>query len=134
MDSKEFAGAGGTRGGYGQFFIGLIMTGVGGYLLLNQVEVTTAGWHFGNYNAFGLSLVPMLIGIGILFFNGKSVAGWVLTVLGFAIILAGILMNMNIYFRRTTLYNTLFMLILLAGGLGLIFKSLQPQKSAPGRS
>jgi uncharacterized protein len=133
MGEKGFVGAGGTSGGYGQFFIGLIMAGVGAYLLLNQVEVTTTGWHFGNYNAFGLSLVPMLVGIGMLFFNGKSVVGWVLTVLGFAIILAGILMNMDIYFRRTTLYNTLFMLILLAGGLGLIVKSLQPQKGPPGQ-
>ena len=77
-------------------------------------------------NAFGLSLLPMLIGIGILFFNGKSAAGWILSTLGFAIILAGILMNMDIYFRRTSLYNTLVMLVLIAGGLGLIAKSLRP--------
>ncbi len=133
MGGKELIGAGGTRGGYGQFFIGLVMAGVGAYLLLNQVEVTTAGWHFGNYNAFGLTLVPMLVGVGILFFNGRSVVGWILTILGFAIILAGVLINMDIYFRRTTLYNTLFMLILLAGGLGLIFKSIQPQKGTPNR-
>jgi uncharacterized protein len=132
MGEKEFVGAGGTSGGYGQFFLGLVMAGIGAYLLLNQVEVTTTGWHFGGYNAFGLSLVPMLIGIGMLFFNGKSVLGWVLTVLGFGIILAGILMNMDIYFRRTSLYNTLVMLILLAGGLGLIAKSLQPRKVTPG--
>ena len=106
------------------------MAGVGAYLLLNQVEVTTSWWRFGNFNAFGLSLLPMLIGIGILFFNGKSVAGWILALLGLAIILAGILMNMSIYFRSTSLYNTLIMLVLIAGGFGLIAKSLQPQKVA----
>jgi uncharacterized protein len=130
MGDKEFVGAGGTPGGSGQFLLGLLLAGVGAYLLLNQVEVTTSGWHFGNFNAFGLSLVPMLIGVGMLFFNGKSILGWVLTVLGFAIILAGILMNMDIYFRRTSLYNTLFMLVLLAAGFGLIAKSLQPRKGA----
>jgi len=126
MSEDKFVGAGGTPGGVGQFFIGLIMCGVGAYLLLSQVEVTTSWWHFWGMNAFGLSLLPMLIGIGILFFNGKSAAGWILATLGFAIILAGILMNMDIYFRRTSLYNTLVMLVLIAGGLGLVARSLRP--------
>jgi uncharacterized protein len=130
MSDEKFAGVGGTPGGAWQFLAGVIMAGVGAYLLLNQVEVTTSWWHFWGMNSFGLSLLPMLLGIGILFFNGKSVVGWVLTLLGFAIIIAGILMNMDIYFRRTSLYNTLVMLVLLAGGLGLIVKSLQPQKRA----
>ncbi len=126
MGEDKVVGAGGTPGGIGQFFGGLIMFGVGAYLLLNQVEVTTSWWHFRGMNAFGLSLLPMLIGIGILFFNGKSAAGWILATLGFAIIIAGILMNMDIYFRRTSLYNTLVMLVLIAGGLGLIARSLRP--------
>jgi predicted membrane channel-forming protein YqfA (hemolysin III family) len=128
MSKEKFVGAGGTPGGGGQFLIGLIMAGVGAYLLLNQVEVTTSWWHYGGFNTFGLSLLPMVLGVGILFFNGKSTAGWILALLGFAIIIAGILMNMDIYFRRTSLYNTLVMLVLLAGGFGLIAKSLQPQK------
>jgi len=130
MDNDKFAGPGGTPGGAWQFLIGLIMAGVGSYLLLNQVQVTTSWWHFWGVSAFGLSLLPMLLGIGILFFNGKSVLGWILTLVGFAIIIAGILMNMDIYFRSTSLYNTLVMLVLLAGGLGLIAKSLRPQKGA----
>ena len=69
----------------------------------------------------------MLLGVGILFYNGKSAPGWILTVLGFGIILAGILMNLDIYFRPTSHYNTLFMLALLAGGLGLIARSLSPR-------
>ncbi|MGA2261340.1 MAG: hypothetical protein ABSH28_07885 [Acidobacteriota bacterium] len=128
MSKEKFVGAGGTPGGSGQFLIGLIMAGVGAYLLLNQVEVTTSWWHYGGFNTFGLSLLPMVLGVGILFFNGKSTVGWILALLGFAIIIAGILMNMDIYFRRTSLYNTLVMLVLLAGGFGLIAKSLQPQK------
>jgi hypothetical protein len=38
-------------------------------------------------------------------------------------------MNMDIYFQRTSLFNTLVMLVLLAGGMGLIFKSLRPHGS-----
>jgi uncharacterized protein len=130
MEEETKIGAGGTPGGIGQFVGGLIMAGIGAYLFLNQVEVTTSWGRLWGFNAFGLSLVPMLVGIGMLFFNGKSTAGWILTVLGFGIIIAGVLMNMDIYFRPTSLYNTLFMLALLAGGIGLIAKSLQPRKSA----
>ena len=55
----------------------------------------------------------------------KSVVGWLLTGLGAAIILAGILMNLDIYFRQTSLFNTLMMLGMLFGGLGLIARSLR---------
>ncbi len=130
MGDEKIVGAGGTPGGVGQFFGGLIMVGIGTYLLLNQVQVTTSWGHIWGFNSFGLSLVPMLVGIGMLFYNGKSVLGWTLTILGFGIILAGILMNMDIYFRPTSLYNTLFMLALLAGGLGLIARSIRSQPKA----
>jgi hypothetical protein len=130
MNDEKMTGAGGTPGGIGQFFTGLIMAGIGSYLFLNQVQVTSSWGTFWGYNTFGLSLVPMLLGTGILFFNGKSVIGWILTILGFGIILAGILVNLDIYFTPTSLYNTLLMLILLAGGLGLIARSLTPGKSA----
>jgi hypothetical protein len=118
-------GAGGTPGGVGQFFIGLVMAVVGVYLLLNQVQVTTSFWSFGRFGGFGPTLLPLLVGVAFLFYNGKSIIGWLLTGLGLAIILAGILMNLDIYFRQTTLFNTIVMLGLLFGGLGLIARSLR---------
>jgi hypothetical protein len=119
-----------SPGGVGQFFVGLIMTGVGAYLLLNQVEVTSSFWNFFGFNAFGLTMLPLLIGVGMLFYNGGSAVGWVLTVLGAGIIAAAILMNMHIYFRPTSLYNTLVMLLLMAGGLGLMARSTKKREGA----
>ena len=101
------------------------MAVAGGYLLFNQVQVTTSFWHFWGGNSFGLALLPLLVGIGLLFFNGRSWLGWLLSIVGLAIILAGILMNMDIYFRQTSLFNTLVMLALLAGGFGLVARSLR---------
>ena len=124
-------GAGGTPGGVGEFLVGVVMAAAGGYLLLNQVEVTTSWWHFWGGSSFGPTLLPLLVGVGILFFNGRSVAGWLLTIVGCAIILAGILMNMDIYFRQTSLFNTLIMLVLLAGGIGLIARSVKSQPPPP---
>lgn len=118
-------GAGGTPGGIGTFIGGAAMIVAGGYLLLTQVSVTSGGWYFYGYNAFGLSLLPLLVGIGLLFYNGRSLPGWLLTGVGIIIILIGILANLQIYFRTTSLFNTLMMLGLLAGGIGLVAQSLR---------
>ncbi len=118
-------GAGGTSGGVGIFFGGLAMVVVGGYLLLQQVSVHSGFWGWFGSRTFGLTLVPLLIGIGLLFFDGRSKAGWILLVAGLLIIVAGIVANLEIYFRPTNLFNTLLMLALLAGGVGLIGRSLR---------
>jgi hypothetical protein len=122
---------GGTRGGLGLFLVGLGLTVVGCYLLLNQVDVHGGYWAFGSVGAgqsFGLTLIPLLLGIGFLFNDGKSVVGWALGGAGALIILAGIIVNMQIHFRSTTLYNTLIMLVLIVAGLGLIIRSLRASR------
>ncbi len=117
-------GAGGTPGGLGEFFVGLAMAVAGAYLLTNQVVVASGHWSLWGYNAFGLSLLPLVFGVGLLFFNGKSVAGWLLVFVGVVIIFTGILMNLQIYFQQTSLFNTILMLVLLAGGIGLVARAL----------
>lgn len=118
-------GAGGTPGGLGEFFTGLAMAIAGGYLLLSQVTVTSGFFQLWGYNAFGISLIPLLIGIALLFFDGRSKLGWLLAAGGALIILAGIISNLTIFFRPTSLFNTLVILALLAGGLGLVARSLR---------
>lgn len=126
MDDMSFKpGAGGTKGGVGEFLAGLTMAVAGAYLLTNQVTVTTNYWQLWGVPAFGLTLVPLCVGIGMLAFNGKSVFGWLLTMSGAVIILAGVIMRLDIYFRPTSLFNTIFMLVLLAGGIGLVARSLR---------
>ena len=128
MDNETKIGAGGTPGGIIEFFIGLGMAVAGAYLLTNQVVVTSSFWTIWGYNSFGLSLLPLIFGIGILFFNGKSIIGWLLLFVGVVIIFAGILMNLQIYFQPTSLFNTVMMLILLAGGIGLIARAIVSHK------
>jgi hypothetical protein len=132
-NGKKIVGAGGTPGGVGSFLLGLVLAVAGGWLLTNQIVVSSEYFASGflvpgiNYrmNSFGLSLIPFIIGIGFLFFNGKSIVGWLLTIAGLVIILAGILMSLHIFFRPTSLFNTLLMLVLLFSGIGLIVRSLK---------
>jgi hypothetical protein len=120
-------GAGGTRGGVSGFLVGLAMAIGGAYLLTQRVTVTSGFWSFGGGHTFGLSLLPLVVGAGVLFYDGKSRLGWALTLGGALIVFLGILTNLRVYFEPTSLFETLLMLVLLAGGLGLVARSLKPQ-------
>jgi len=131
MDDRNYSDVGGTPGGLRHFLIGFAMACVGGYLLANQVTVAGSYWNFYGTNTFGITLIPMLIGIAMLFFNGRSTIGWLLTAAGALFILAGVIANIHIYFQPTTLFNTLVMLVLLVGGLGLIARSMRAHHPKP---
>jgi hypothetical protein len=128
MADRSFTDVGGTPGGIRHFLLGFIMACVGGYLLCNQVMVMGSYWSFYGANTFGLTLLPMLFGIGILFWNGRSVIGWLLTLAGALFIVAGVIANLHLYFRPASLFETLVMLTLLVGGLGLIARSMRARR------
>jgi hypothetical protein len=123
--ADRFRDAGGTPGGLGHFVMGFAMACIGAWLLTNQVTVMGSYWSFYGGSTFGITLLPMLFGIALLFWNGRSVAGWLLTIGGALFIFAGVIANMHIYFRPTSLFNTIVMLVLLAGGLGLIARGVR---------
>ena len=124
MDFDDLKRAGGTSGGLIEFIIGLAMSIAGAYMLISRVVVTSGFLSWNGYNTFGLSLVPLIFGIAFVFFNGKSILGWILVFASAVIILSGILMNLQIYFQPTNLFNTIVMLVLFAGGLGLIARAV----------
>jgi hypothetical protein len=128
MAETSLRSPGGTPGGLGEFLIGLAMAVAGGYLLTTHVAVTSGSWTIGGYNAFGISLVPFIFGVAILFFNGRSVLGWLLLFGGVVIILTGIIMNLQIYFRSASLFELIIMLVLLFGGIGLLARSFRAHR------
>src|SRR3954468_18611451 len=130
MDIKN---VGGTPGGTRTFFLGLVMMIVGGYLLMDRVSVYGGYWNWGmgsSGKTFGITLLPLLFGIGILFANGRSFAGRFLTAAGAIVILAGIIVNMDIHIQQTSLFNTLIVLTLLVGGIGLCVRAVMPMVAA----
>ena len=131
MADRRYSDVGGTPGGLGHFLMGFAMACTGAYLLTNEVVVGGSYWSFYGGNSFGITLLPMMIGFALLFFNGRSVIGWLLTAGGALFILAGVIANLHIYFRPTSLFNVIVMLVLLFGGLGLVARSLAGSRANP---
>jgi hypothetical protein len=127
---RKFEGPGGTPGGLGEALLGLVMMAVGVYVVFDHVTVTTSFWRFAGSPAqsFGVTLLPLLFGIGMLFFDGGSKLGWVLFVGGILLIVVGVLMNLDMYFRPTSLINTIIMFGLIVGGIGLFARGLRPHR------
>ena len=71
-------------------------------------------WSYYGASTFGITLLPMLFGVGLLFWNGRSKVGWLLTVVGALFIFAGVIANLHIFFRPVSLFDTIVMLVLLS--------------------
>jgi hypothetical protein len=52
-------------------------------------------------------------------------------VAGFGIVIVGVFTTMDFSFRRTSLFNVLLMLGMMAAGLGLVARSLRPHGPGP---
>ena len=121
----SFKGPGGTSGGTGQFVLGLVLLVIGLYLFLSRVIVVSNLWQLFGINAFGVALIPLVIGIALLFYNAKSIAGWVLGAGSFLMILVGIITNLSFFFMPTNLLVTLLMLAMIGAGIGLMMRGLK---------
>jgi len=116
----------GKEKNFGSFIFGAILFGIGVYLIFQNTIVSTqfSLMDLIGFNPpFGLVILPLLIGIGILFFNEKSILGWLITIFGIVTILLGILMGLKIYFKPVSLYQAVLMYGMTAAGIGLIAKS-----------
>lgn len=131
MSNPFKTGAGGTSGGLGTFLLGLVMTLIGGYLLLTTVQVTTGFWGFrflgGAVSPFGLTMIFFLLGVVLVFFDVDSKPGRALVAASLLLMLVGIIANLQVYFRNTSLFVLLGILILLFGGIGLMARALKAQ-------
>ncbi len=123
--------------GLGTLLIGLVLGTAGIYFLTNQVEVGAGpfgGFAWFGPNSFGLLLLPLLLGVGLLCVNERYVVGRLLTGVGALIVLASVLDTFRITFRPTSLFNTLMMLGLSIAGVGLIARVLLGSRVEVGGS
>jgi uncharacterized protein len=117
----------GNGASLGTLLLGFVLAVGGGYLLTTQVQVGAGpfgGFAWFGPTSFGLLLIPLLLGVGLLCFNTKLLIGRLLVAAGAVILLASVLNTLRITFLPTSLFNTLLMLGLLVAGLGLMARSI----------
>jgi hypothetical protein len=128
-------GAGGTNGGIGHFWLGLMMMCGGFYLLLKSIMVSSSfgfGYPLYGLNLFGslfsitsgMIMIPFIIGIAMIFYNGQSIIGWILTAGSLIALLFGVIASIHFTFMSMSAFDLLVILVLAFGGLGLFLKSL----------
>ncbi|MEM1272669.1 MAG: hypothetical protein AAGF88_02570 [Pseudomonadota bacterium] len=130
-------GAGGTDGGIGAFVIGFLMMCAGGYMLLNGIILRPQfGWGMsvltlrGVPITSGMIFVPFIFGIGIIFYNGRNIIGWALTIGSISAMIFGVIANTQIILARMTAFDLVVILVLLVGGIGLFLRSLRTLRGA----
>lgn len=109
------------------FFLGIILLGAGIFMITKNtyVGVIWYQWRIGGFGIpTGAIILPLLIGIGMLFFNSKSIIGWIITVLGGVIIVLSIILSVEIRFATTNLYSFIIMFGCAFAGAGMLLRSL----------
>jgi hypothetical protein len=131
-------GAGGTPGGTGRFFIGLIMMVAGGYLFLHSINISIGmglGYQFLSIWGFGITsgmvLVPFIFGIGLVFYDAKNWIGWFLAGASLVMLGFGVIAQTRFHLSGMTAFDLITILVLLVGGIGLFLSSLRGPKSEP---
>lgn len=108
------------------YFGGIGLIGVG--LLMLFQHVTVGSGFFGmlglGAGGFGLLLIPLMVGIGWMFYDSKSRAGWMITAASCALIFFAILSSLRMNFPNLSLLSMVFMLLPFAFGGALLLKGM----------
>ncbi|MDD6571927.1 MAG: hypothetical protein PUF12_05985 [Thermoflexaceae bacterium] len=112
-----------------EFLCGAAMLSAGLYLFCNKVTVTTGFFagriQFGDISvASGLTIIPLIIGIVMIFLNPDAFLGKLVTALGFIIIIVSIIASTHFYLPKITLFEWILYLVLIFGGLALVVRVL----------
>lgn len=128
---------GGTSGGEGLFLGGIVLVGLGFWFLLDSVRVVSGGYGvFGRMmsggragletTSMGIIFVPFVIGVAALFFDARKRWAWVLSGLGFILLVIEILSRIQFVMNVKT-SHMLLILVMIAAGAGLMAKAYRSE-------
>ncbi|MDP4180704.1 MAG: hypothetical protein Q8942_06400 [Bacillota bacterium] len=108
------------------FLVGMGLM-AGGLFLIFQNTIISTNFTLMNILGYtpptGIIILPLLLGIGVLFFNEKSKIGWFLAIFGIVSILLELLMGLRMHFKPITLYYGILMFGMTFAGAGLFLKA-----------
>lgn len=111
----------------GTFFVGVACLAIGLYMVFQATDVGFFwhSWYVGLFRVpTGMVVIPLFIGIILLFYKPKSIVSWLVAGIGTLLILVTIIMSVDIVFRRTSLFSFVMMFGFILAGIGLLLKTI----------
>lgn len=110
-----------------QYFggIGLILFGL--FMLFQHIKVTSglsSLWGWGVGDSIGFTMVPLLLGIGWIFYNSRSVWGWLISAVSIVLIVFTAISGLRMYFAPISMIGLILMLAPMAIGAALTLKGM----------
>jgi len=126
-------GSGGTEGGIGKFWLGMLLAGIAIYLFVDSTKVVSGGGYLsgmmsghrggmGRTGNFAIILAPLVIGLIWLFTNYKSIIGRVLACGGLAVFVFEIISGLHFYVNMKTSW-LLILVVMFCAGCGMMLSS-----------
>ena len=116
-----------------RFLGSLLLFGAGMYMIFQNLIISSSWgvgsiFRIGSFNIpNGTIMLPLLIGIALLFFCDRKIWGWLFIAVGFVIIIAAVLMSVSIQWRTSNgwMFVTMFALTFAGGAMMLreLFRS-----------
>ncbi|SCK01894.1 Uncharacterised protein [uncultured Clostridium sp.] len=106
--------------------VGSLLMFFGIFNLLKITVVYTPiffGNSLGNGANFAASSILLLLGVGIIFLNKKSLLGYLFIIIGFSIVIISIFLSLKMRFLPTPLFKTLLIFSSIIGGFCLLIKT-----------
>lgn len=109
---------------------GLVALAVGVLMVFSNIRIGTGALAWLGFGAGGGGFVflPLLIGIGMIFYNSKWRAGYLVTGLGLALVIFTILSQLVITFPMVSAISFILMFVPLAAGVALMLKGVGIRK------
>jgi len=83
-------------------------------------------FHFSGFQITGgMVMVPLIFGVGIIFYNSRNLAGWFLAGGSLVALIAGVIASINFSMRNMSAFDLIVIFVLFFGGLGLFLSSLR---------
>jgi len=127
------------RGSAATLLLGFIMMCAGSYLLLESIVVSQTYflgvglYHMGGMPITGgMILVPLIFGIGFIFFRPSSLIGWALAIGSLSAMILGVIVNTHFGLRQMSLFELIGIFVLCVGGLGLFLRALADGRRRSG--
>ena len=112
------------------FIVGMALIAGGLFMIFQNTKISLSLMSiFGYTPPTGVIILPLLIGVAMLFFNSRSILGWIITIFGIVSIVLGLIMSLRMSFGVITLYDGLIMFGMPFAGAGLVLKALAGNRS-----